>query len=383
MTILEALKKTTESIMKWVNDKIAHDFSDTSADNIPSVNAVKTYVQKEINEAQFSGSSVQANWDQADETAADYIKNRPFYSMMAHEIVPLQEAVFNTPIGYPDGYVVANLPVSKTFPIIPDVPYSFTFDGVITQVVGTYMDGFVAFGNLSVEGAGDDTGEPYLLGCVYSDGDPSDPRFVVYYKTTEGTHTVGFSYTEEIIPIVANNQYAFINNKGYIYYIWDEFIGIHLQDNEKYKFTLNNEIYEITPLYDEDFSKTAYFAGNPRIIDENYPDTGEKYLLMFTFDQIEAYLSADLFDAGDYTIAIEKIVQQNSTEIIYKIDEKYLPEKATIINENSTDRQHVTAKAVYDYVKLENLNPAWDTTLVFDGGDADVQVAILDKTILL
>jgi hypothetical protein len=34
-------------------------------------------------------------------------------------------------------------------------------------------------------------------------------------------------------------------------------------------------------------------------------------------------------------------------------------------------------------VKLENLNPSWDTILVFDGGGADIQVAILDETILL
>lgn len=53
------------------------------------------------------------------------------------------------------------------------------------------------------------------------------------------------------------------------------------------------------------------------------------------------------------------------------------------INADSTDEQVPTAKAVYDYVKLENLNPAWDTTLVFDGGNADVQLAVLDKTILL
>jgi hypothetical protein len=73
-------------------------------------------------------------------------------------------------------------------------------------------------------------------------------------------------------------------------------------------------------------------------------------------------------------------LQENETAKDYI---KNKPEKATIINENSTDGQYATAKAVYDYVKLENLNPAWDTTIVFDGGNADVQVAVLDKTILL
>jgi hypothetical protein len=51
------------------------------------------------------------------------------------------------------------------------------------------------------------------------------------------------------------------------------------------------------------------------------------------------------------------------------------------IDKNSGRFEVPTAKAVYDYVK--NLNPAWDTTLIFDGGDSDVQLAVLDETILL
>jgi hypothetical protein len=53
------------------------------------------------------------------------------------------------------------------------------------------------------------------------------------------------------------------------------------------------------------------------------------------------------------------------------------------IDENSSRFKVPSAKAVYDYMKLENLNPSWDTTLIFDGGDSDVQLAVLDETILL
>lgn len=33
--------------------------------------------------------------------------------------------------------------------------------------------------------------------------------------------------------------------------------------------------------------------------------------------------------------------------------------------------------------EAETLTMAWDTQLIFDGGDADVQLAVLDETILL
>lgn len=35
------------------------------------------------------------------------------------------------------------------------------------------------------------------------------------------------------------------------------------------------------------------------------------------------------------------------------------------------------------FITLRDMVIPWDTLVVFDGGDADVQIAVLDKTILL
>ena len=48
MTVIEALKKTTESIRDWINSKITQDLYNTKSDSVPSVNAVKDYVNQEI-----------------------------------------------------------------------------------------------------------------------------------------------------------------------------------------------------------------------------------------------------------------------------------------------------------------------------------------------
>lgn len=69
--------------------------------------------------------------------------------------------------------------------------------------------------------------------------------------------------------------------------------------------------------------------------------------------------------------------------VLQSIGQEDTKEMKTLTLDNSTykivdSEARERLNVVYDY-----LNPSWDTTLVFDGGDADVQVAVLDETILL
>lgn len=77
------------------------------------------------------GGSIQSDWNQNDETAPDYVKNRPFYTGDKIEAEWLPE----TSVLIESGEVL----ISSTFEneITVGVTYSVTFDGTTTEYIGT------------------------------------------------------------------------------------------------------------------------------------------------------------------------------------------------------------------------------------------------------
>ena len=112
-----------------------------------------------------SGGGVQPDWNQNDSTAADYVKNRPFYSQ--HE----------------EGYLIENKSVSiesatepvyvrgdvAYFPFSVGETYKVTWDGVEYSCTANSIYGEVYIGNANLAGASDDNNEPFLI--MYSNGD--------------------------------------------------------------------------------------------------------------------------------------------------------------------------------------------------------------------
>lgn len=126
------------------------------------------------------GASVQPDLAQNDETAADYVKNRAFYTDGEHEVT-LCDATISTSEGY--GYIIP-WPLFET-----GVTYMVMFDGVAYEAVydGKYL------GNANLEGGylGYELDDGELPFCVSSEGELG--------TNTAGDHTLKISC---VMPLV-------------------------------------------------------------------------------------------------------------------------------------------------------------------------------------
>ena len=256
----------------------------------------------------------QGNWNENNELSPSYIKNRPFYSEIVetinNEIIPLQEIEFEELEGL-EGMLVCSCPISQI--LVENGQYNLIIDDRIEQItLSSPEDSIFIFGNLSLIGAGDDTGEDYYGAIVYDDN-----QFNLAYKTTEATHTIGLFYIDNMAPIIGENTYTFENNNGFIMYIWIIPDGYTFSENDIYNLTFNNETHEnLTWLF---YDEKVPYIGNIAISGQGN-DTGENYLLTF---ENNALILATSLPAGNYPVYFEKsLISIN--EIVHKIDNKYL-----------------------------------------------------------
>ena len=102
---------------------------------------------------------VQPDWNQNDETAQDYVKNRPFYSGDPVEAVLVEEST----VSFVDngGLYVADFP--STFYATVGGTYKVYWDGTAYECTCVASNGRLFIGNLSIMGRGSDTGEPFIM----------------------------------------------------------------------------------------------------------------------------------------------------------------------------------------------------------------------------
>ena len=138
------------------------------------------------------GTNVQPDWNQNDETAPDYVKNRPFYTGDRGETVLVEESSVSFALnGRTYG---ANFPTS--FNAEFGQTYKISWDGTAYECVCVDISGQTIIGNLSIEGAGSDTGEPFLM--AVNNGK------VIEIETTDtsASHTISISgYAESVVKI--------------------------------------------------------------------------------------------------------------------------------------------------------------------------------------
>lgn len=106
------------------------------------------------------GGGVQPDWNQNDSTAADYVKNRPFYTAWPVPTVLIEEttAPFEDVGG---GHYFTSLQSTNILSV--GETYTVSWDGTLYESVCTDAGGASAIGNLSIMGAGSDTGEPFII----------------------------------------------------------------------------------------------------------------------------------------------------------------------------------------------------------------------------
>lgn len=137
-----------------------------------------------------SGGGVQPDWNQNDSTATDYIKNRPFYEGDPSETVFVEEST----VSFSGSGGIYSAQIQSNFEATVGETYKVTWDGVAYECVCVDFRNSLFIGNLSIMGAGSDTGEPFLMWINNGSG------IEIYTKDASASHT--FSISGSIAEVI-------------------------------------------------------------------------------------------------------------------------------------------------------------------------------------
>lgn len=143
-------------------------------------------------DSMLKSNKVQPDWEQNDETAPDYVKNRPFY--VSDDLVEV-EIMSATTVSFSDSGVggIMGAYYHEGFDPVEGRTYKISWDGTDYICICKLFNEYLYFGNTGLLG-GDDTGEPFLF----------QPDSHLYVFTTESAaeHVIAISeYTPKIVTI--------------------------------------------------------------------------------------------------------------------------------------------------------------------------------------
>ena len=151
------------------------------------------------------GGGAQPDWNQNDEPAADYVKNRPFYTGDPVETVLVEER----PVLFAAAGGLYMGKFKSTFVPTVGETYKVSWDGTVYECTCVDSGRNTVIGNLSIMGAGSDTGEPFLMSVNNGKG------IQIFTTDTSATHTFSISGPEApIVKIPA--KYIDKNSSGYV-----------------------------------------------------------------------------------------------------------------------------------------------------------------------
>ena len=130
------------------------------------------------------GGGAQPDWNQNDSTAADYIKNRPFYTAYVEAVI-VEESTVSFTVNSSGAYIGT---VQSTFSATLGEIYKVSWDGTTYESTCVSIQGNIVIGNISILGLGSDTGEPFLVVPI-----PNQPVITVYTSDTSASHTISIS----------------------------------------------------------------------------------------------------------------------------------------------------------------------------------------------
>ena len=137
--------------------------------------------------------NVQPDWNQNDSTASDYVKNRPFYT---GDPVETEVLVEESAVTFEDLEGMYSAQVPSTFEATVGETYKVYWDGAAYECTCVDVRGLPAIGNLSIMGAGSDTGEPFLMVVANGEG------IQIVTADTSASHTISISaMTQEIVKL--------------------------------------------------------------------------------------------------------------------------------------------------------------------------------------
>ena len=137
-------------------------------------------------------ASVQPDWNQNDETAPDYVKNRPFYTGGPVETVIIEE---RTESFSDSGMGWYSTSFQLEFSATIGETYKVYWDGAAYECTCVECNGAPVIGNLSIPGQGPDTGEPFVITVI-------DTSVYVYAADTASSHTFSINgFVQEVVKI--------------------------------------------------------------------------------------------------------------------------------------------------------------------------------------
>ena len=137
-------------------------------------------------------SGVQPDWNQNDATQPDYVRNRPVYTGDPVETVLVEEST--APFSENGGLYIAEVP--STFDATVGEAYKVSWDGTVYECICGNLNKLLVLGNLSIIGAGSDTGEPFLVSVINGSG------IIIYTTDTSDSHTFSISgLVTEVVKI--------------------------------------------------------------------------------------------------------------------------------------------------------------------------------------
>lgn len=138
------------------------------------------------------GGQVQPDWNQNDETAKDYVKNRPFYTETTEAVFVEESTVSFVDTGR--GFYWAQFP--SNFKATVGKTYKVYWDGTAYECTCVDFNDMPVIGNLSIGGIGSDTGEPFVIQVAKGKG------IAIATKDTSASHTFSISgLVTEVVKI--------------------------------------------------------------------------------------------------------------------------------------------------------------------------------------
>ena len=193
--LFECLDPDGNYTYKWNTEickllTIGEGISNTSA-VIEDHSDILEKFKKEILE-EAGNKSIQPDWNQNDSTAADYVKNRPFYTGDPVETVLVEESTVSFA---PVDAVYMGQPESTFVPTVGET-YKVSWDGTAYENTCVNFNNLQVIGNLSIMGIGSDTGEPFLIAVGNGNG------IRIATADTSSSHTISISgVVPEVVKI--------------------------------------------------------------------------------------------------------------------------------------------------------------------------------------
>lgn len=201
MAIDKAIDSTAfDSKLTTVADAIRTAGGTTEPMSFPSGMVEAISVLKSGSEA----GGVQSDWNQNDNTASDYVKNRPFYTGVPVETVFVEERTVS--FAEINGMYMGQL--ESTFSATVGETYKVYWDGVAYECAGVKFNNVTVIGNLYIIGGVSNTGEPFVI-------DPGNSGITIMTVDAAASHT--FSISGIAAPIVKiPAKYIDKNSSGYV-----------------------------------------------------------------------------------------------------------------------------------------------------------------------